>query len=340
MGKTLVQASSLIGVFPGVWKLLATIFSQWYNQKGYCWFTFSTDCLRKKEINSMQPDTPHTQETPGHDDQINPQTSQREDTNFPGSHKQKLILTISVIIVVILAISAIASIVVLKFVNTASNFQSNNTASNCGGVSLRKGEYQQAIADCDAAIALDPQNDKDYYNRGFAYTMLEKHEQALADYDTAIALNPQFARSYYYRGLSHMKQKNYQQAMQDFRQITELTPDDPLGWNGVCWAGSFACTPNDVADTCERAVELAPNEGYVYDSRGMNRALRGNYEGAIEDFQVFVSSQQQIQQERGDMIDEETIAVMEAGIARRLAWIEALQAGQNPFDEATLEELR
>jgi regulator of sirC expression with transglutaminase-like and TPR domain len=41
-------------------------------------------------------------------------------------------------------------------------------------------------------------------------------------------------------------------------------------------------------NACEQAVQLDPNTGHWYDSRGLARALSGDYQGAIEDFQFFV----------------------------------------------------
>jgi hypothetical protein len=56
--------------------------------------------------------------------------------------------------------------------------------------------------------------------------------------------------------------------------------------------------------------------------------LRGNYEGAIEDFKFYVEWL------------KVTDGYYEGGGERREEWIVKLEAGQNPFDEATLAALR
>ncbi len=63
------------------------------------------------------------------------------------------------------------------------------------------------------------------------------------------------------------------------------------------------------------------------DSRGVARALTGDYEGALEDFAAFVAWSK----ENGQYDDYG---------AKREAWITTLEQGQNPFDEATLAALR
>ena len=78
---------------------------------------------------------------------------------------------------------------------------------------------------------------------------------------------------------------------------------------------------------CETAVAMEPEHGSYQDSRGLAKALTGDFEGAIEDFNAYI-----IWQTENDNDQEE--------IALREAWIAALEAGSNPFDEETLAALR
>ena len=61
----------------------------------------------------------------------------------------------------------------------------------------------------------------------------------------------------------------------------------------------------------------------IIDGRGLARALTGDIEGAIIDFQVYV--------EWTSNKEEKT---------QRQEWIKALQAGENPFTDELLKELR
>jgi WD40 repeat protein len=98
-------------------------------------------------------------------------------------------------------------------------------------------------------------------------------------------------------------------------------------WNLLCWDGSLEGYAVEVKYSCERAVALEPDNGNFKDSRGLNRALQGNFEGAIEDFNNAVNWF------RENDVDEEIIK-------KREYWISALQVGQNPFDAETLEALK
>jgi hypothetical protein len=115
----------------------------------------------------------------------------------------------------------------------------------------------------------------------------------------------------------------YQAALAADAQLASLEV-----WNFLCWYGSLWEKANNVADACQTAISLAPTNGGIHDSRGVNRALRGDVAGAIEDFQFYIAWLQ----ENG---------LYEAGGGDlRQGWIELLQAGQNPFDAATLTQLR
>ena len=72
---------------------------------------------------------------------------------------------------------------------------------------------------------------------------------------------------------------------------------------------------------------LAPDTATYRDSRGLARALLGDFAGAIDDFQAFVDA----------YADDPLYMPL---IPRRENWIEALQAGEDPFDEAMIETLR
>jgi len=96
-------------------------------------------------------------------------------------------------------------------------------------------------------------------------------------------------------------------------------------WNKLCWYGAIGGHPTQVLDACEKGVGAAPIEQrWKYqDSRGLVRALTGNREGAIENFEFVINK-------TGD----------EKLKKQRQAWVQALRAGQNPFTKEELATLK
>jgi tetratricopeptide (TPR) repeat protein len=127
-----------------------------------------------------------------------------------------------------------------------------------------------------------------------------------------------------------VKEGDLEGALETYKKAQELAPDVKITakqLNTICWFGSLWGHPGEVLDICERAVQLAPEEGWIIDSRGLARALTGDYQGAIEDFYFYV------QWAKENNRNEEAIR-------KREKWITELEAGRNPFDEELLEELR
>ena len=81
---------------------------------------------------------------------------------------------------------------------------------------------------------------------------------------------------------------------------------------------------------CDRAIALGgsdPDYTYYHDSRGIARALVGDYDGALEDFRFFV----EVKSESGEDA---------RGVLMREDWIADLEEGRNPIDESTIISLR
>jgi WD40 repeat protein len=98
-------------------------------------------------------------------------------------------------------------------------------------------------------------------------------------------------------------------------------------WDLVCRQGGISGKADLVLEACERAVALASGGPFYHDSRGLVRALTGDYAGASEDFQFYID----YLESSGDL-DKLTL---------HRSWLEQLQAGENPFaslSQAELEE--
>jgi hypothetical protein len=98
--------------------------------------------------------------------------------------------------------------------------------------------------------------------------------------------------------------------------------------NELCWYGSIDNLADVVLPACDRAVAEAPGYPPYGDSRGVARALLGDYPGAIDDFSAFV----EWSRTAGSRYDSLR--------PKREAWIETLKTGRNPLDAQALIALR
>src|SRR5262249_50852801 len=90
------------------------------------------------------------------------------------------------------------------------------------------GQYDLAIADCDAALKLSPQAPFAFGNRGTAYLHKGQYERAIADYDRSIALfaarGSGGAEFYFGRAIAYLRLGQTDRADADFRRAIALEP--------------------------------------------------------------------------------------------------------------------
>lgn len=102
-----------------------------------------------------------------------------------------------------------------------------------------------------------------------------------------------------------------------------LPIEDANTLNNFCWFGSLSGYAEQVMQKCELAVQLDGSNPNIRDSRGLARALTGDLDGAIDDFQHFVDNSTDYD-----------------AVQKRIAWIEELKIGINPFTPDLLESLK
>jgi len=149
------------------------------------------------------------------------------------------------------------------------------------------------------------------------------------------SMTPEQAASVYgLRSDDYVRFGNYDAAIDDLLKAIEVVPEDPDHLNSICWYYAITERPELALPYCEKAVQLAPSPNKL-DSRGVVYALLINEssesandyrQAAIEDFKGFVSD-----------LDIGSSPEMRA---ERQAWIDALEAGENPITAETLAKLR
>ncbi len=170
------------------------------------------------------------------------------------------------------------------------------------------GELEGAIQEFQSAQAIDPslEIDPDQIARRFrAYGLLEEGEYAAG------------------RG-------EIIEALATFDEALSLYPELEIGahsWNTLCWEGSLWGYAAEVMHACENAIDAAPFDAQIADSRGLAKALTGDYRTAIEDFTQYLQWCKSNIQYQTDC-------------DRRETWITSLEAGQNPFSQEVLDDLR
>jgi tetratricopeptide (TPR) repeat protein len=143
-----------------------------------------------------------------------------------------------------------------------------------------------ALADFDAAIALDRTNALAYSVRGNARYAAGDLNAALADYTAAIDALPRYASAYYSRGVVWQDKGNLDAAAADYGEAIRLNPRDPRPWNN---RGVVRAARGDVDGAlADYAEALRLDAGFVlpYLNRARARRTAGDRAGAIADLEA------------------------------------------------------
>lgn len=106
----------------------------------------------------------------------------------------------------------------------------------------------------------------------------------------------------------------------------QITPGS-IGWVTVCYSAGLngGASHEGILPRCNEVVNTSTGDNLIlaHDSRGLIRAMTGDFEGAIEDFSFFV-----------EQVNDPSLR------QRRQRWIDELQQNRYPFTEEDIQSVR
>jgi len=194
---------------------------------------------------------------------------------------------------------------------------------NRAQVYLMTGRLEEALADLDAVIEVDPNFHDHYFNRANVLRRLGRSAEAIEDYGRSLDLSPPYPEVYYNRADAKLELGDVDGALADFGRAIELDPSNvdallnraglrsDLGDETGAWAdvtAGLAQRPHDAhllclkarlladrgeADTAREAVTSAldanPGMAEAWAIRGSLAYASGDLEAAMADLSQAVS---------------------------------------------------
>jgi len=100
------------------------------------------------------------------------------------------------------------------------------TLANRGNIEAASGDMTSALADYDAALAMNPKMADIYLDRGSALMRATRYDEARASFDQAVALGgDNVYLAYFNRALAEEKAGDINNAYQDYKQAVALAPN-------------------------------------------------------------------------------------------------------------------
>ena len=167
-----------------------------------------------------------------------------------------------------------------EIINKQPQYYSYN---NRGLAKLDLGNKQEAIADFDRAIALNPKYAHTYVNRGNAKSSLGDKQGAITDFSQAITLNPKYALAYNNRGSVKLNTGNIQEAISDFDRAIIINSRLDLAYSNRGTAKLKIGNKYGAIIDYNRAITLNPKYTQAYKNRGLAKLELKDKQGAIID---------------------------------------------------------
>jgi tetratricopeptide (TPR) repeat protein len=99
-------------------------------------------------------------------------------------------------------------------------------SNRCWARVLANKQLQEALSDCDKALSLlsQPDNVRALDNLGYVYLRFDRFDDAIANFNAAIEIDPTFAASLYGRGLAKLKKNDRDGARADMAAAAMIRP--------------------------------------------------------------------------------------------------------------------
>ncbi len=152
-----------------------------------------------------------------------------------------------------------------------------------GGIRGTVGNLEEALADLDQAIALDPHLAVAYIDRGTACTLLGRLEEAIEALNTAVRLAPADAKAWAARGSAQLSCSAWDAAVSDATRALHLNAKNVQALctraEAKLQMGAWSAALADL----DAAIELQPRSATALTSRAQVLRRMGEFDRALAD---------------------------------------------------------
>lgn len=129
-----------------------------------------------------------------------------------------------------------------------------------GQVLAKSGKTEEALAEFNHAIELDPNNTEALYGRGLLYQGDKQHPQAIDDFTAANGLRPQQAEPLLARAVSYLALDKAKEAAADLDEAAQADPQNAQVWSTRGQAYERLGDKAKAVESYGRAVSLRPRD--------------------------------------------------------------------------------
>ena len=154
-----------------------------------------------------------------------------------------------------------------------------------GVLATQRNQYEKAIEQITAAVAINAQNARAYYNLGFAYQESKQFEFAILNYEKAINLDPNYYVAHSNKAATLKELNRLEDALDSYNTAIELSPKLADAHSNCAVVLQELNRLPEAVQRCNLAIDLNPNLALGYYNRGIVLNDLKDFENASNDFQ-------------------------------------------------------
>jgi tetratricopeptide (TPR) repeat protein len=147
------------------------------------------------------------------------------------------------------------------------------------------GDYQGALVDANASIALSP-GPGPYCQRGIARLSLGEIDGAMADFNGVITAEPTMGEAYRNRAAARCMKAELDGALADLEKAIQYEPKPADAFTMRGYVHFLLGHWDEAESDLGSSIRLAPPGNEAHRTRGWVRLAKRNWDGAEEDFQA------------------------------------------------------
>ncbi len=155
-------------------------------------------------------------------------------------------------------------VIILDYFSPQSNPVFADNYAQLGDINYRQGFYENAIVAQTIAITLDNQQPDYYFKRGNAFDEQDKLDQAIADYERTVELDPENWKAWSNLGYVYLKQEDHTKAEEAFLAGIAVTKEEAFLYKNLGAAYILADQYEKAIEALIRASLLAPTDPETY----------------------------------------------------------------------------
>jgi tetratricopeptide (TPR) repeat protein/tRNA A-37 threonylcarbamoyl transferase component Bud32 len=145
------------------------------------------------------------------------------------------------------------------------------------------GRHAEALAECDRALAIQPDRADVHRVRGAALVKLKRLDEAIRSFDVCLARGAPSAALYEARGLARAHTGSYERAITDYTLALGLGRATAALHGHRGWAYLFSGAPGSAARDFDEALRLVPGDARALSGRALAKVQRREVREAIAD---------------------------------------------------------